>query len=141
MELKNHEYRVGITPDTASAFVMRGHTVLIETGAGVGAGFEDSLYVSAGAQILMDAKEIYAQSDMIIKVKEPEECEYDLLRNEQILFTYLHLAPNPTLAKVLLKKNIRAVAYETITDSEGNLPCLRPMSQIAGRLSREFQPF
>ena len=134
-ELKNHEYRVGITPDTASAFVTRGHTVLIETGAGVGAGFEDSLYVSAGAQILMDTKEIYAQSDMIIKVKEPEECEYDLLRNEQILFTYLHLAPNPTLAKVLLKKNIRAVAYETITDSEGNLPCLRPMSQIAGRLS------
>lgn len=134
-ELKNHEYRVGLTPDNVFAFVQKGHTVLVETGAGVGAGFEDEAYAAAGAELIGDAREVYARSDMIVKVKEPEECEYDLLREGQILFTYLHLAANPGLAKVLLEKNIRAVAYETITDAAGNLPCLRPMSQIAGRLS------
>ena len=134
-ELKNHEYRVGLTPDNAAAYVAAGHTVLIETGAGLGAGFEDKAYEEAGAQIKSTPAEVYGAAEMIIKVKEPEECEYDLLREGIILFTYLHLAPNPSLANILLEKKIKAVAYETITDNAGNLPCLRPMSQIAGRLS------
>lgn len=134
-ELKNHEYRVGITPDNAAAFVAAGHQVLVETCAGIGAGFEDADYLKAGAVIIPTSAEIYRTADMIIKVKEPEECEYDLLCDGKILFTYLHLAPNPALADVLMKKHIKAVAYETITDAAGNLPCLRPMSQIAGRLS------
>lgn len=134
-ELKNHEYRVGLTPDNVYTFVKDGHTVYVETMAGVGAGFSDEMYKEAGAIVLDTAKEVYDVSDMIIKVKEPEECEYDLLREGQILFTYLHLAPNPSLTKALMEKGVKAVAYETITDKEGNLPCLRPMSQIAGRLS------
>lgn len=134
-ELKNHEYRVGITPDTATAFIGAGHTVYVESGAGLGAGFSDEEYKSAGAKILSSSKEVFDICDMIVKVKEPEECEYSLLREGQILYTYLHLAPNPTLTKALLDKRVKAVAYETITDEKGNLPCLRPMSQIAGRLS------
>ena len=134
-ELKNHEYRVGLTPDSVTSYVSAGHKVYVETGAGVGAGFADEEYVSAGATILATAKEVFDTCDMIVKVKEPEECEYDLLREGQILYTYLHLAPNPKLTKALLDKNVKAVAYETITDECGNLPCLRPMSQIAGRLS------
>ncbi|MBE7065118.1 MAG: alanine dehydrogenase [Ruminococcaceae bacterium] len=134
-ELKNHEYRVGLTPDNVMAFVARGHKVYVETNAGLGAGFTDEEYIEAGAAILATPKEVFDIADMIVKVKEPEECEYDLLREGQILFTYLHLAPNPTLTDALIKKGVKAVAYETITDNEGNLPCLRPMSQIAGRLS------
>lgn len=134
-ELKNHEYRVGITPDNAGAFVANGHTVYVETNAGIGAGFTDEEYIAAGAEILDTPAEVFAKADMVIKVKEPEACEYDYLREGQILFTYLHLAPNPALANALLEKGVKAVAYETITDNEGNLPCLRPMSQIAGRLS------
>ena len=134
-ELKNHEYRVGITPDNAGAFIANGHTVYVETKAGLGAGFTDDEYRAAGAVILDTPAEVFEKSDMVIKVKEPESCEYDYLREGQILFTYLHLAPNPDLANALLKKGVKAVAYETITDNEGNLPCLRPMSQIAGRLS------
>ena len=134
-ELKNHEYRVGITPDNVLGFVADGHTVLVETGAGVGAGFPDEQYVQAGAVIVSTPAEVFAKADMIIKVKEPEACEYGYLRENQILFTYLHLAPNPELAEALISRNVKAVAFETITDKEGNLPCLRPMSQIAGRLS------
>ena len=134
-ELKNHEYRVGLTPDTVLAFTSAGHTVYVESGAGLGAGFNDSEYIASGAKILSCAKDVFDICDMIIKVKEPEECEYELLREGQILYTYLHLAPNPSLAKALIEKNVKAVAYETITDEKGNLPCLRPMSQIAGRLS------
>ena len=134
-ELKNHEYRVGITPDNALSYVAAGHTVYVETGAGEGAGFTDEMYAKAGATILSTAAEVYEKSDMIYKVKEPEPCEYDLLRKGQILFTYLHLAPNPELTHALMEKGVKAVAFETITDKEGNLPCLRPMSQIAGRLS------
>ena len=134
-ELKNHEYRVGITPDNAAAFVADGHKVYVETGAGDGVGFTDEMYKAAGAEILGTPSEVFEKSDMIIKVKEPEPCEYSYLREGQILFTYLHLAPNPTLTEALLKRKVKAVAYETITDDEGNLPCLRPMSQIAGRLS------
>ena len=134
-ELKNNEFRVGMTPDNAAEYVAHGHTVYVETNAGEGAGFSDEEYVQAGAVILSTAKEVFDKADMIIKVKEPEACEYDLLREGQILFTYLHLAPNPALAKVLMDRGVKAVAYETITDRSGALPCLRPMSQIAGRLS------
>ena len=134
-ELKNHEYRVGLTPDNVSALVHAGHTVYVESNAGLGAGFMDEMYISAGAKILKDAKEVYARADMMVKVKEPEECEYDNLKENQILYTYLHLAPNRPLAEALIAKKVRAVAFETIKDASGNLPCLRPMSQIAGRLS------
>ena len=134
-ELKNHEYRVGLTPDCAAVMVSHGHQVFVESNAGEGAGFSDDAYREAGAVVMGTAAEVYAKSDMIIKVKEPEPCEYPLLREGQILFTYLHLAPNPQLAEALMKRGVRAVAYETITDEQGNLPCLRPMSQIAGRLS------
>lgn len=134
-ELKNHEYRVGLTPDNVSAFVSKGHTVLVEKHAGEGAGFMDEDYKWAGAEMISDPAEVYARSEMLVKVKEPEECEYGFLKEGQILYTYLHLAANPGLAEILLKKKIKAVAFETITDAGGNLPCLRPMSQIAGRLS------
>ena len=134
-ELKNHEYRVGMTPDNAADLIRDGHEVYIEKGAGEGAGFPDAQYAEVGAKLLDTPAEVFAISDMIIKVKEPEECEYKYLREGQILFTYLHLAPNPGLADALLKSGVKAVAYETIVDEAGNLPCLRPMSQIAGRLS------
>ena len=134
-ELKNHEYRVGLTPDNILSFVMHGHQVYVETCAGEGAGFSDEAYRAAGAVVLDTAAEVFEKCDMIVKVKEPEPCEYPLLREGQILFTYLHLAPNPQLADELIKRGVKAVAYETITDKEGNLPCLRPMSQVAGRLS------
>lgn len=134
-ELKNHEYRVGITPDNAAAFVADGHTVYVEKSAGEGAGFTEEMYIEAGAVILNTPAEVFEKCDMIIKVKEPEPCEYGYLREGQILFTYLHLAPNPGLGEALINRGVTAIAYETITDETGNLPCLRPMSQIAGRLS------
>ena len=134
-ELKNHEYRVGLTPDNVLAYVNNGHTVYMEKDAGLGAGFTDEEYISAGAKILDNPKEVFAIADMIVKVKEPEEVEWEYIKEGQILYTYLHLAANKPLADFLLKKKVKAVAFETITDSAGNLPCLRPMSQIAGRLS------
>lgn len=134
-ELKNHEYRVGLTPDNVSALVSEGHTLYVETHAGEGAGFTDDMYKEAGAIILETPAEVFEQADMVVKVKEPEECEYKYLREGQILYTYLHLAPNPKLTEALMERGVKAVAFETITDEEGNLPCLRPMSQIAGRLS------
>ncbi|MBQ7972087.1 MAG: alanine dehydrogenase [Lachnospiraceae bacterium] len=134
-ELKNHEHRVGLTPDNVSAYIADGHTVYVETRAGEGAGFTDDMYVAAGAVILDTPAEVFAKADMIVKVKEPEACEYGYLREGQILYTYLHLAPNPELTEQLISKGVKAVAFETITDAEGNLPCLRPMSQIAGKLS------
>ena len=134
-ELKNHEYRVGLTPDNVLSYVNDGHTVFVETNAGLGAGFTDQMYMDAGAIILDTPQEVFAKADMIVKVKEPEPQEYDLLREGQILYTYLHLAPNPELTDALIERGVKAVAFETITDAEGNLPCLRPMSQIAGRLS------
>lgn len=134
-ELKNHEYRVGLTPDNVQEYVAHGHTVYVETGAGAGAGFTDEEYSQAGAIIAENPRQVFEKADMIVKVKEPEPQEFDLFREGQILFTYLHLAPNPELSKMLMDKGVKAVAYETITDRNGNLPCLRPMSQIAGRLS------
>ena len=134
-ELKNHEYRVGLTPDNVQDYAAHGHTVYVETGAGEGAGFSDEEYEKAGAVILETSREVFEKAEMIVKVKEPEPEEYDYFREGQILFTYLHLAANASLAKMLEEKKIKAVAYETLTDRMGNLPCLRPMSQIAGRLS------
>ena len=134
-ELKNHEYRVGLTPDNVSDYISHGHTVYVETKAGEGAGFSDADYTAAGAVVLSTSEEVYKKADMIIKVKEPEPCEYDYFREGQLLFTYLHLAPNPQLAEALMSRGVQSVAYETITDKAKNLPCLRPMSQIAGRLS------
>ncbi len=134
-ELKNHEYRVGLTPDNVLTLVANGHEVFIETHAGEGANFTDAEYAAAGAKIIETPAQIFATCDMIIKVKEPEEEEYKYLREGQILYTYLHLAPNRPLTEALLEKKVKAVAYETLQDEAGNLPCLRPMSQIAGRLS------
>lgn len=134
-ELKNHEYRVGLTPDGVKALVRNGHTVYVEKDAGLAAGFNDQLYKDAGATILDNPKDIYEKVEMLVKVKEPEPSEYEYLKKDLILYTYLHLAANKELADELIKKNVKAIAFETIKDCQGNLPCLRPMSQIAGRLS------
>lgn len=134
-EIKTHEYRVGLTPQCVSAYALRGHDVLIQTGAGAGAGFPDEDYIRAGARIARDASAVFAECDMIVKVKEPQPSEYASLRSGQILFTYLHLAADEQLTKALLERKIIAIAYETIRYDDGTLPCLKPMSEIAGRLS------
>ncbi|HUI70015.1 MAG TPA: alanine dehydrogenase [Spirochaetia bacterium] len=134
-EIKKHEYRVGMTPHCVQAYVAHGHQVTIQAGAGTDAGFEDSEYKAAGARIEPDRKRIFADSDMIIKVKEPQPEEYPLFHEGQILFTYLHLAADEQQTRALLKSKIKGVAYETIRLQDGTLPCLKPMSEIAGRLS------
>ncbi len=134
-EIKNHEYRVGLTPTGAEAFVKAGHTVLIEDRAGTGAGFENGEYEAAGAKILSGAGEVWDKADMVIKVKEPVREEYKYLKEDLILYTYLHLAADKPLTDALLKSGTKAVAYETIVDRMGTLPCLMPMSAIAGRIS------
>lgn len=136
-EIKKHEYRVGLTPDCVRAYVQNGHEVSVEKDAGFGAGFEDSHYEAAGAKIESDKGAIFENSQMIVKVKEPLKEEFDLFQKEQILFTYLHLAAEAPLAQALLEKNVSAVAYETIVDKNGHLPCLTPMSEIAGRLATQ----
>jgi alanine dehydrogenase len=133
-EIKPQEHRVGLIPSTASTLTRRGHTVLVQKNAGIGSGYPDEAYVAAGAQIVDTAKKVYAQADMIVKVKEPLKAEYGLLRKGQILFTYLHLAASKPLTDALLKSGVTGVAYETI--QVGNkLPLLEPMSEIAGRMS------
>ncbi|MEA4853043.1 MAG: alanine dehydrogenase [Christensenella sp.] len=134
-EIKNHEYRVGLTPACVKAFVTAGHNVLLEQGAGEGAGFEDSEYTAAGAQIISSAADVWGKSEMIIKVKEPIAPEYKYLREGLILYTYLHLAADKPLTDALLASGTKAVAYETIVGRDGGLPCLTPMSAIAGRIS------
>lgn len=135
-EIKNNENRVGLTPAGADALVKAGHKVFIEAGAGVGSGFEDSDYTATGAEIVADKKKIFDDAEMIIKVKEPLEPEYDLFHAGQILFTYLHLAPEPALTKALLDKKVTGIAYETVVGRDGKtLPLLAPMSEIAGRMS------
>ncbi len=134
-EVKRHEYRVGMTPGCASSYVQHGHEVLIESGAGLGAGFEDGNYETAGARILESAKAVADIAEMIVKVKEPQPKEYGLFREGQTLFTYLHLAAVPELADFLMSRKVDSVAYETIELEDGTLPCLQPMSEIAGRLS------
>lgn len=134
-EIKKHEYRVGMTPKMAEAFKNHGHTVLIEKGAGEGSGFPDELYLKAGAKIVGSAQELWGEADMVYKVKEPLEAEYSLIRESQILYTYLHLAPDRPQTDALIKSKCIGIAFETIKDKKGQLPCLKPMSQIAGRLS------
>jgi len=134
-EIKNHEYRVGLTPNAASAYINAGHTVFVEKSAGEGCGYTDEQYTAIGVKILPKAADVWAEADMIIKVKEPLESEYGLLRENQILYTYLHLAPDRPQVEALIKSKCIAVAYETIRDRKGQLPCLKPMSRIAGRLA------
>ena len=134
-EIKPQEFRVGMTPNAALEAVAHGHEVLIETGAGVGAGFTDADYTSAGATIIATAAEVFATSDMIVKVKEPQAGERKMLREGQLLFTYLHLAPDPDQTRDLLASSCTAIAYETVTDRSGGLPLLAPMSEVAGRLA------
>ena len=133
-EIKNNEFRVGLTPGAVSAYVQAGHTVLVETGAGIGAGFPDEEYVAAGATIVADAKSAW-DAEMIVKVKEPIECEYQYFRKGMLLYTYLHLAADAPLTRALMDAEVTAVAYETIVGRNGGLPCLAPMSEIAGRMS------
>ncbi|MBP1670413.1 MAG: alanine dehydrogenase, partial [Bacteroidetes bacterium] len=134
-EIKKHEYRVGLTPSDVKSYVNRGHPVTMQKHAGEAAGFSDDEYIRAGADIVDDRKRIFDQSEMIIKVKEPLPEEYPLFHEGQILFTYLHLAADRTLTEALLKAGIIGIAYETIEENEGRLPCLQPMSEIAGRLA------
>ena len=134
-EIKTDEYRVGMTPAGVAVLAGDGHQMFVESGAGVGSGFPDEEYKAAGAKIL-DADGVFAQSDMIVKVKEPIEADLKRLKDNQLLFTYLHLAPVPDLTQALLKKNITGIAYETITDERRRtLPLLTPMSEVAGRMS------
>lgn len=134
-EIKTHEYRVGLTPACVKAYCLRGHEVLVEQGAGDDTGFKDSEYIAAGAKIVGDRKQIFDDCEMIVKVKEPLPEEYDLFHEGQILYTYLHLAASKDLTESLMNKKIKAIAYETIETDGGSLPCLKPMSEIAGRLS------
>lgn len=134
-EIKNHEYRVGLVPAAVLELTHAGHEVYLERGAGQGSGIEDAEYEQVGAKLLPDAAAVYETADMVVKVKEPIEPEYELLRRGQVLFTYLHLAPLPELTQVLLEKEIAGIAYETITDERGGLPLLTPMSEVAGRMS------
>lgn len=137
-EVKAQEYRVGLTPNAAREAVASGHTVLIQQGAGLGAGFEDADYVAAGARIVGSAPEVFAEADMIVKVKEPQPAERAMLREGQILFTYLHLAPDPEQTEDLLASGATCIAYETVTDDRGGLPLLAPMSEVAGRLAPQM---
>ncbi|MBL4871170.1 MAG: alanine dehydrogenase [Robiginitomaculum sp.] len=134
-EIKNHEYRVGLTPESVAELVYAGQKVIVETGAGLGIGADDKSYRAAGASISKTAASIFKRADMIVKVKEPQAVECKMLRKGQILYTYLHLAPDPKQTKALLKSGCIGIAYETVTSDGGELPLLKPMSQVAGRLS------
>lgn len=134
-EVKDRESRVSMTPAGVHEYVKHGHTVLVETLAGEGSGISDDDYAAAGAQITPTPEGVYAASDMIVKVKEPTPAEFDLLKKDQLLFTYLHLANDPALTNVLIERNVQAVAYETVQLPNGPLPLLTPMSEVAGRMS------
>ena len=134
-EIKNHEYRVGLTPGAVREYVAHGHEVMIETKAGAGIGAEDDAYRAAGAKIVSSAREIFEKADMVVKVKEPQPEEWAQLREGQLLYTYLHLAPDPRQTEGLLGSGVTAIAYETVTDERGGLPLLAPMSEVAGRLA------
>ncbi len=134
-EIKDAERRVGLTPNSTHELVSQGHEVMIESNAGIGAGFDDEQYRSVGATIAANAEEVFEANEMIVKVKEPQAVERARLRADQTLFTYLHLAPDPAQTKVLIDSGATCIAYETVTDRKGTLPLLAPMSQVAGRLS------
>jgi alanine dehydrogenase len=134
-EIKNHEYRVGMTPAAVREAVHHGHKVIVQAGAGVAIGLEDEAYRAVGAQIVPDAQTVFHMAEMVVKVKEPQPDECRMLRKGQLLFTYLHLAPDPQQTELLLKSGCTAIAYETITDDRGGLPLLAPMSEVAGRMA------
>lgn len=134
-EIKNHEYRVGLTPSSVRELIVNGHQVMVQTDAGAGIGIYDDEYMSVGAKIIETAEEIFATAEMIVKVKEPQPNECKMLREGQILYTYLHLAPDPAQTKLLIESGAVAIAYETVTDANGRLPLLAPMSEVAGRMS------
>ncbi|MDY0339411.1 MAG: hypothetical protein RBQ78_06605 [Acholeplasmataceae bacterium] len=134
-EVKNNEFRIGLTPSSVREYVHHSHQVLVESNAGLGAGFTDVEYQAAGAEIVNKAADVWKRSDMIVKVKEPLESEFGYLREGLLLYTYLHLAANEALTHTLIESKTQAVAYETIMLPDGSLPCLKPMSEVAGRLS------
>src|SRR3569833_842401 len=134
-EVKNHEYRVGLTPESVAEVVRMGHSVLVETNAGAGIGADDAAYKAVGAEIAADAATVFGRVEMIVKVKEPQATERAMLRPDQILFTYLHLAADPEQTRDLVASGVTAIAYETVTEASGGLPLLKPMSQVAGRMS------
>jgi len=134
-EIKNHENRVGMTPGLVQELISAGHQVMVQRDAGLGINLTNERYQQVGAEIVEDAAEIFARADMIVKVKEPQPQECQMLRPGQILFTYLHLAPDPEQTHALLASGCIAIAYETVTDSTGGLPLLAPMSEVAGRMS------
>ena len=134
-EIKANENRVAITPAGVEAFVKAGHKVVIEKTAGLGSSITDEEYVSAGAVMLDMPREVFEQADMILKVKEPLPAEYDLMKENQIIFTYLHLAPEPELTRAMLDKKVIGIAYETVQPEDGSLPLLAPMSEVAGRMA------
>lgn len=136
-ETKVEEYRVGLTPSGAKALTQTGHEVFVETGAGEGSGFSDAQYAGAGANLVSSPQEVASTADLLVKVKEPLEAEFSLLRPGLILFTYLHLAPLPELTRALLKSHTNSIAYETVRRPDGSLPLLIPMSQVAGRMAAE----
>jgi alanine dehydrogenase len=134
-EIKTREYRVGMTPSTCREAIAHGHEVTVQSSAGVGAGFPDEMYRAVGVSIVDTAEQVFAEAELIVKVKEPQPDERRMLSEGQVLFTYLHLAPDPEQTKDLLASGVTAIAYETVTDSHGGLPLLAPMSEVAGRLS------
>lgn len=134
-EIKNNEFRVGMTPDSVREAIAHGHQVLVETCAGIGAGFSDQEYLAVGAEIKATAAEVFSTAEMIVKVKEPQPIECAMLRKEQILFTYLHLAPAPKLTELLMQSGAVCIAYETVENEQQRLPLLAPMSEVAGRMS------
>lgn len=134
-EIKNNEFRVGLTPSSVREVVSHGHKVVVETNAGIGIGRSDDDYRAQGAEVVDSAEEIFARADMVVKVKEPQPVERKQLRDGQILFTYLHLAPDPEQTRDLIDSGAVCIAYETVTDARGRLPLLAPMSQVAGRMS------
>ncbi|KHK92415.1 alanine dehydrogenase [Novosphingobium malaysiense] len=134
-EIKNHEYRVGLTPESVEELVRHGHEVWVEQGAGLGIGAHDAEYEHSGAKLIATAAEVFEGCEMIVKVKEPQADERAMLREGQILYTYLHLAPDPEQTADLVKSGVTAIAYETVTGPAGSLPLLKPMSQVAGRMS------
>ncbi len=134
-EIKNHEYRVGLTPSAVKEFVSNGHQVIVETNAGASIGFDNEQYINAGAEIVQTAEEIFAKAEMIVKVKEPQPNECKMLSEGQTLYTYLHLAPDPVQTELLVQSGATCIAYETVTDNHNGLPLLAPMSEVAGRMS------
>ena len=134
-EIKDNEYRVGLAPESARELIAHGHEVIVETNAGIGIGASDEEYQRAGATIIATAEEIFARADMVVKVKEPQAVERAMLREGQILYTYLHLAPDPEQTRDLVNSGAVCIAYETVTSPHGGLPLLRPMSEVAGRMS------